>query len=131
MEGKDLKRSSMKILIVDDDPALLMVASMALAEVAGLEVIEARGGLEALEFARQGIPDAILMDVVLPDIDGLDIFEKLGADQRTKRIPIIFHTAKTEPSYVRRLMALGAKGVIEKPFDPMMLATEIKRILAK
>jgi two-component system, OmpR family, response regulator len=120
-----------KILIVDDDPALLMVASMALGEVAGLEVIEARGGLEALEFAKQGIPDAILMDVVLPDIDGLDILEKLGKDQRTKRIPIIFHTAKTEPSYIKRLMALGAKGVIEKPFDPMMLATEIKRILAQ
>jgi two-component system OmpR family response regulator len=120
----------MKILIVDDDPALLMVASMALAEVAGLEVIEARGGLEALEFAKKGIPDAILMDVVLPDIDGLDILQKLGADQRTKRIPIIFHTAKTEPSYIKRLMALGAKGVIEKPFDPMKLAMEIKRILA-
>jgi CheY-like chemotaxis protein len=121
----------MKILIVDDDPALLMVASMALTEVAGLEVIEARGGFEALECAKQDVPDAILMDVVLPDIDGLDILKKLGADNRTKKIPIIFHTAKTEPSYVRRLLALGAKGVIEKPFDPMMLASEIKRILGQ
>src|SRR5512138_3718517 len=108
----------MKILIVDDDPAMLMVSAMALEEVGGFEVIQATGGIEAIEYALQDPPDAILMDLVMHDIDGSDVLEKLRANAATGKIPVIFHTAKSNPSEIRDLMRLGAKGVIGKPIDP-------------
>lgn len=123
------KTHIMKILIVDDDPAMLMVASIALEEVGGFEVVLATGGAEAVECARESHPDAILMDLVMEDIDGPDVMKLLRQDERTGAIPIIFHTAKNDPEDVRSLMALGAKGVIGKPFDPISLPGGIARIL--
>jgi CheY-like chemotaxis protein len=120
----------MKILIVDDDPAMLLVVSMALEQVGGFEVIQARGGLEAIECALQKQPDAILMDLVMQDVDGSIVLEKLRAHESTDKIPVIIHTAKTDPSEMRDLIALGAKGVIVKPMNPVRLAGEISRILA-
>jgi CheY-like chemotaxis protein len=70
------------------------------------------------------------MDLVMPDLDGPVVLERLRASAETDGIPVIFHTAKTDPSAVRSLLALGAKGVIGKPFDPLALAGEIARILA-
>lgn len=118
-----------KILVVDDDPAILLVASIALTEIGGFEVLQAKGGAEAIEYAKQNRPDAILMDLVMPGLDGPDVLEKLRTDHQTDKIPIIFHTAKTDPSDIRTMLALGAKGVIGKPFDPVELAGEIERIL--
>jgi CheY-like chemotaxis protein len=120
----------MKILVVDDDPAMLMVATMALEEVGGFEVIQANGGREAIECARQKRPDAILMDLFMNDLDGPDVLEILRAHESTLSIPVIFHTAKSDPSDVRDLLALGAKGVIGKPFNPVDLAGEISKILS-
>jgi two-component system, OmpR family, response regulator len=118
-----------KILVVDDDPAMRLVASIALEQVGGFEVLLAQGGLEAIECARENKPDAILMDLVMPDVDGPDVLQTLRQHESTDKIPIIFHTAKTDPSEVRDMLALGAKGVIGKPFDPAALAEEIERIL--
>jgi len=120
----------MRILVVDDDPAMLMVSSIALEEVGGFEVIQATGGVEAIEYALHNPPDAILMDLVMHDIDGQDVLAKLRANAATGNIPIIFHTAKSNPSEVRDLLQLGAKGVIGKPINPMELAGEVNRILA-
>ena len=119
----------MKILVVDDDPGMLLIALIALEELGGFEVLQAKGGAEALDCAKRERPDAILMDLVLPDLDGCEVLEKLRATKETGRIPVIFHTAKTDPGDVRKLLALGAKGVIGKPFDPMRLGAEIERIL--
>ena len=119
----------MRILVVDDDPAELMLASIALEDLGGFDVILAQKGLEAVECAKRERPDAILIDFVLDDIDGPEVFQMLRSSKDTSQIPVIFPTAKTDPKDVSGLMALGAKGVIGKPFDPMHLAQEVKRIL--
>jgi CheY-like chemotaxis protein len=119
----------MKILVVDDDPAMLLVASIALQEVGGFEVISASGGAEAIEYARDKKPDAILMDIVMHDITGPDVLLTLRSSASTDRIPVIFHTAKTDPSNIRDLIRLGAKGVIAKPINPVDLPAEVTRIL--
>jgi len=119
----------MRILVVDDDPAELLLASIALKDLGGFEVILAQQGKEAVERAKSELPDAILIDFVLDDMDGQEVFRLLQGSKDTSEIPVIFHTAKTDPSEVTSLIALGAKGVIGKPFDPMHLAEEIKRIL--
>jgi two-component system OmpR family response regulator len=121
---------SLKILIVDDDPATLLVASMALQYSGGFEVLLASSGTDALECARENHPDAILMDVVMHDLDGLSVLSKLRDEEKTGKIPVIFHTARTNPTEVKRLLSLGAKGVIGKPANPLQLGNEIHRILA-
>jgi CheY-like chemotaxis protein len=119
----------MKILVVDDDPAQLLLSSIALQDVGGFDVIVASCGAEAVERARHDSPDVILMDIMLEDLDGPEVFAKLREDVFTGRIPVIFHTARNDPMEKSRLMALGAKGFIGKPFDPMQLASEVRRIL--
>ena len=119
----------MKILIVDDDADMLLLTSMALEKVGGHEVIAARLGIEALERAKQDRPDAILMDFMMEDLDGPALLERLRAEQEMSRIPVIFLTAKADPATIEQLLALGAKGVIGKPFDPMKLSGEVNRIL--
>jgi CheY-like chemotaxis protein len=120
----------MRILVVDDDPAMLMVAALALENAGGFEVVQAQGGAEAIESARANRPDAILIDLIMPDVDGPDVLERLRAGHQTATIPVIINTAKDDPAEVRSLLARGAKGVIGKPFDPVELAGEIHRILA-
>ena len=119
----------MRILVVDNDPAELLLTTIALRDVGGFDVILAQKGMEAVESAKKELPDAILIDFVLEDIDGPEVFEKLQNAKETRGIPVIFHTARSDPSDVSFLMALGAKGVIAKPFDPMQLAKEVRRIL--
>lgn len=119
----------MKILVVDDDPDILLLASMALKKVGGHEVAVAKGGFEALDQAKQDLPDVILMDFVMEDLDGPALLERICAEEEMKQIPVIFLTAKTGPATVERLLALGAKGVIEKPFNPTNLSGEVERIL--
>ncbi len=119
----------MKILVVDDDPSTLLVTLIALQDAGDFEVEVATGGIEAVERARKGAHDAILLDSVMQDLDGIYVLRELRSDKRTDEVPVIFHTAKTDPSDVRKLLSLGALGVIRKPFDPTKLAEEIKWIL--
>ncbi|HYK91425.1 MAG TPA: response regulator [Acidobacteriota bacterium] len=119
----------MKILVVDDDPATLLVLSLALRKTGCFEVDVAGSGVEAVTCARRRKHDAILLDAVMHDLDGTDVLRQLRADPATDAIPVIFHTAKSEPSEVRRFVSLGAAGVIRKPSDPAELAAEIKKIL--
>jgi len=120
----------LKILIVDDDPATLLVASMALQHAGGFEVLLAKSGADALACARESRPDAILMDIVMHDLDGLSVFDKLRNQEETGNIPVIFHTARTNPADMKKLLSSGAKGVIGKPADPLQLGDEIHRILS-
>ncbi len=103
---------------------------MALQYAGGYEVLLANSGADAIESAKENRPDAILMDIVMHDLDGLSVLQQLRTSAETGSIPIIFHTARTNPAEIRNLLSSGAKGVIGKPTDPLELGNEIQRILA-
>jgi CheY-like chemotaxis protein len=94
-----------------------------------MDVIEASGGAEAVEKAVRERPDVILLDVMMPGVDGPRTLEMLRSHPETATVPIIFLTAKAMPREVERLVSLGAKGVITKPFDPMSLAHQVRALL--
>jgi DNA-binding response OmpR family regulator len=119
----------MKILIIDDEDDIRAISRLALGRVGGMEVVDAANGSDGIAKAVADAPDAILLDVMMPEQDGPATFGLLKADPRTAGIPVIFLTAKAMASEVVRLRALGAKGVLTKPFDPMTLAASVRAIL--
>lgn len=121
----------MKVLIIDDEPDVRSVARLSLGRVGGMDVVELPGGVEAVETARTTSPDVILLDLMMPEMDGVATLEALRADPETAAIPVIFVTAKAMPDEIRRLRSLGALDVIVKPFDPMSLAAELREILSR
>jgi len=120
---------SRRILIVDDEDDIREVAQMSLEMVAGWEVIPARSGDEGVRLAAEHRPDAILLDVMMPGMDGPATAERLRDRPETAEIPVILLTAKVQPADRRRLEALGVAGVLAKPFDPMELAGQISGLL--
>ena len=120
---------SRRILIVDDEDDIREVAQMSLEMVAGWEVIPARSGDEGVRLAAEHRPDAILLDVMMPGMDGPATAERLRDRPETASIPVILLTAKVQPADRRRLEALGVAGVLAKPFDPMELAGQISGLL--
>jgi CheY-like chemotaxis protein len=121
--------SAKRILIVDDEPDIREVAQMSLETVSGWQVLTAESGDEGITKARQERPDAILLDAMMPGMDGATTFGKLQADPSTKQIPVIMFTAKVQPADRKRFADLGVKDVIAKPFDPMKLGSQIATIL--
>lgn len=119
-----------KVLLVDDDEDIRVIGEMALREVGGLEVVMASGGEEALQLVGPERPDVILLDVMMPRMDGPTTFKRLQHDEATAEIPVVFVTAKVQRQEIQRYLDLGAIGVIGKPFDPMTLADELRRIAA-
>jgi CheY-like chemotaxis protein len=119
-----------KILIVDDDEDIRSVSEVVARRVGQWEVVLAASGEEALERASAEQPDVILLDVMMPGMDGPATLEQLRDDPATSSIPVIFLTAKAQSHEVERYMALGADGVIVKPFEAMTLPDEIRRIVA-
>ena len=117
------------ILVVDDDDGIREVIQICLESIAGWEVIPASSGREALIVAQNRKPDAILLDVMMPDMDGLKTFQQLQNLSQTELIPTILLTAKSKISEQRKLQLLGVAGVIVKPFEPYNLVTQIKNIL--
>ncbi len=118
------------VLLVDDEPDLRRIASISLTIRGTWRVLEAASGAEALALARTGRPDVILLDVMMPELDGLATFARLRQDPTSADIPVIFMTAKVQAHEVARYRAAGAAGVILKPFDPMRLAERVQEILA-
>lgn len=118
-----------RILVVDDDDLLREVASAALELVAGWQVSTARSGAQAQQDARRDPPDAILLDVMMPGVDGPATVAALRADPDTRDIPIIFLTAKMPSQDLSEWQPLHLAGVISKPFDPMTLAADMSRLL--
>ncbi|MCW2777977.1 MAG: response regulator containing a CheY-like receiver domain and an domain [Frankiales bacterium] len=118
-----------RVLVIDDDDMIREVAGLSLSLLGGHEVVEASGGLAGVEAARSAPPDAILLDVMMPDLDGPGTLALLQADPVTTVVPVVFLTAKVLRAEVERLQALGARGVIAKPFDPVALAPELGRLL--
>jgi len=120
-----------KVLCVEDDADIRTVAELALAEVGGFEVLLCRSGAEALAKAAGFKPDVMLLDVMMPGMDGPDALRALRALPGLASVPAVFLTAKALPSEVARYRRLGALDVIAKPFDPMTLADQVKRIWQK
>ena len=119
----------MKVLVIDDEEDIRVVAHLSLGRVGGMTVLEARNGPEGLHRARTEQPDFILLDMMMPGMDGAATFLALQAEPDTAGIPVVFMTAKAMAAEVARLLELGAKGVVIKPFNPMSLAADVRVIL--
>ena len=124
----DPARKIQKVLVVDDEPDIRLVGQMGLELAGQLQVLLAASGEEALGIAAREQPDAILLDVMMPRMDGLATLDRLRASPQTAHIAVIFMTARVHRHEVDGYLARGAKGVIFKPFDPMTLSQEIGRI---
>jgi CheY-like chemotaxis protein len=119
---------SVKVLYVDDEPDIREVATMSLEMDPELEVRALESGVQALELleADGWRPDLIMLDVMMPDIDGPTTLQRLRALPPHATTPVVFITARAQPEERARFLALGALGVITKPFDPMTLAQQVR-----
>jgi CheY-like chemotaxis protein len=117
------------ILLVDDDEMIREVAQLALGLVGGWQVTTASSGEEGLAVAGTISPDAILLDVMMPGLDGPSTFGRLQNDPVTRTIPVVLLTAKVQPAERRRWLELGVAGVLAKPFDPMTLSSQLAELL--
>jgi CheY-like chemotaxis protein len=118
-----------KVLLVDDEVDIRRIAALSLSGVGGMEVAQASGGSEGIRKAREDRPDVILLDMMMPGLDGLATFQALRSDPETSAIPVVFLTAKAMSAEVDRLRGLGARGVLIKPFDPMALPRLLRELL--
>jgi two-component system, OmpR family, response regulator len=116
----------MKILIIDDDADIRSIARLSLSRVGGMEVIEAGSGVEGVGKAQDEKPDVILLDMMMPTMDGLETLAALRARPATASTPVIFLTAKAVGDQVERMTSLGAAGVLIKPFDPRTLSQDVR-----
>ncbi len=119
-----------QILLIDDQPDIQTVARLSLKVVGGWQVFTASSGKEGIQQAKVHQPDAILLDVMMPEMDGLATLAVLRADPVTQSIPVIFLTAKARAIDRKKLYELGAQGVINKPFNPTTLASQIAGFLS-
>jgi DNA-binding response OmpR family regulator len=119
-----------KILIIDDDKNILMIAEIGLSDTPEWEVVKALTAEEGLAKAVADRPDLILLDMVMPDMDGIAALTKLRQTAVTATIPVIFMTARASQDEIDNYTSLGAQGVIVKPFDPMSLSQEIRSIIS-
>jgi CheY-like chemotaxis protein len=117
------------ILLIDDEEDIREVVALSLETVAGWRVTAAGSGQEGIELARKAPPDAILLDVMMPDQDGPATLRLLSNDDTTAKIPVIFLTAKVQSLERERLSGSGAAGFLAKPFNPLTLAAEISEIV--
>ena len=117
-----------RILYAEDEPDIQAVAKLALEMLGGFQVLICSSGSEALEKVQDFAPDLILLDVMMPGMDGPTTLQRLRADKATMAIPVIFLTAKVEPEEVQQFQSLGVLDVLAKPFDPMRLAGQVKAI---
>jgi len=122
--GFDAKR----VLIVDDEASLRALVRANL-EIDGIDVSEAVDGIEAMSMLRESPPDLVLLDIMMPGKDGIEVLEDVAADPQLKDIPVILLTAKGEQEDLERGAILGARGHITKPFDPEQMVRTVKAAL--
>jgi CheY-like chemotaxis protein len=118
-----------RVLIIDDDDGIREVAKMSLELVAGWEVATAGSGPEGLERARESRPEGILLDVMMPGMDGPATLSALREDAAIAETPVIFLTAKVQAAERTRFAEMDVAGLIAKPFDPMKLASQVSDLL--
>ena len=120
---------SHRILIIDDEDDIRQVAAMSLEAVAGWDVLLANSGRQGIERASADQPEAILLDVMMPEMDGPTTLLRLKANRSTAHISVLLLTAKVQSSDQRRFADLGVEAILLKPFDPLTLSTQIASIL--
>ena len=118
-----------RILIIDDEYDIRAVAQLTLKTVAAWDVLIAASGMEGLRQAADEQPDVILLDVMMPNMDGIETFRALQANPATQSIPVILMTAKVQASEQRQFAELGVAGIIPKPFKGMKLPSQIAKTL--
>jgi len=118
----------MKVLVIDDEQDIRLVAQVGL-RAAGMAVVTADSGAAGIEMARRERPDAILLDVMMPGMDGYQTFAALRADADLATIPVVFLTAKSPGGKDAQANTAGAAGFITKPFLPLELPTQLKNAL--
>jgi CheY-like chemotaxis protein len=121
----------MKVLIIDDDADIRMIAGLSLSRVGKMEVIEAASGAEGVRKAQAEKPDVILLDMMMPTMDGSQTLAALRLQPGTAETPVIFLTAKAVGVEVERMTALGAAGVLIKPFDPRTLSADVLALVKR
>jgi len=118
-----------RILIIDDEDDIRQVAALSLETVAGWDVVTANSGAVGIETAANEQPDAILLDVMMPEMDGPTTVGRLQQDPRTAHIPVMLLTAKVQGPDQRVSASLGVRAVLFKPFDPLTLSNQIADVL--
>jgi CheY-like chemotaxis protein len=118
-----------RILIIDDEDDIREVAALSLEATAGWEILTANSGAKGIEVAVAQQPDAILMDVMMPEVDGPTTFRNMQQNPAISNIPVLLLTAKVQGVDQRRFAGLGVAAVLFKPFDPLTLADQISEVL--
>ncbi|MGB6298531.1 MAG: response regulator [Rivularia sp. (in: cyanobacteria)] len=118
-----------KILIIDDDEDILEVAQLTFEAVSSWQVFTAISGNEGIIIAQAEQPDAILLDVMMPKMDGIATLDGLQSNPNTQKIPVILLTAKVQYTDKQKFATLKIAGTIAKPFDPMQLTFQVEEIL--
>ena len=119
-----------RVLVVDDERSIRMLCRVNLAS-AGIEVLEAADGAQALELASAQHPDLVLLDVMMPGLDGWNVAAELRARRETSDIPVVFLTARADRADRQRGHELGGVGYVVKPFDPLVLAGMVESVLER
>ena len=119
-----------KILIIDDDDDIREATQICLEIVGNWKIVTASSGKQGLTKAIAEQPNLILLDVMMPDMDGLETLQRLQINTLTKDIPVVFLTAKAHPAEQRQFTKLNVSGVITKPYDPFELSDSIAKILS-
>jgi DNA-binding response OmpR family regulator len=119
-----------RVLVIDDEAPIRLLCRVNL-EAAGMEVREAEDGLVGLAAAREERPDVILLDVMMPGMDGWQVLEELLGDEQTQGIPIVFLTARAEVRDQARGLELGGIDYVTKPFNPLDLAPLVENLLER
>ncbi len=118
-----------RVLVVDDDDGVREIVQISLEAVAGWTVLTAPSGAAAITIAQAEQPDAILLDVMMPDLDGVETFRQLQQSPQTRTIPTILLTAKAKVSERQAFANLGVAGIITKPFEAVSLAAQVSQLL--
>jgi CheY-like chemotaxis protein len=119
----------MKIMVVDDEADIVRLVGV-IFEINNYEVIKAESGKECLKKLNEGIrPDIILLDLMMPEIDGFEICRKIKADDRFKKIPIIILSVKSDQKDIDEAYKAGVDGYITKPFDPQYLLKQVEKYI--
>jgi two-component system, OmpR family, response regulator len=118
----------MKVLVVDDDDDIRTITQLSLSEVGGMEVVEAADGRAAVDAALGERPDLILLDVMMPEMDGVQTLAALRSHVTLAQIPVVFLTAKALQSEIDRLLSFNVAAVFVKPFDPLTLADRLRDV---
>lgn len=118
-----------QILVIDDEPRIQEAIRITLEMMMGWEITTARSGTEGITLALSQPPDAILLDLMMPELDGRATFAQLQSDPQTQALPVILLTAKLHPDERQHFLQLGFRAVIAKPFEPLTLAHQIAQAL--